>query len=199
MSEAPRDWDDHYKTGHMPWDSGLRSRELSRVVTESGIKPCRAADLGCGTGTNAVWLAQQGFAVTGFDISALALSAAQEKAEQAGVQIPLMQVDLCRPIGDIQPFDFVFDRGCYHCARKVNLPGFLDSLKKLTHPGTKYLSLTGNANEQTEQGPPRLREDEIRADLGELFEFDFVRPIRFVDKGGIDGPLGWSCLMTRKA
>jgi hypothetical protein len=97
------------------------------------------------------------------------------------------------------PFDFVFDRGCYHCGRRVDLAGFLRALASLTRPGSKYLVLTGNANEQSDEGPPRLHEHEIRADLEGLFAVDFMREIRFEDVGGADGPLGWSCLLTRRA
>ena len=106
----------------------------------------------------------------------------------------LTQFDL-----DLEPFDFLFDRGCYHCARKENLPGYLETLKKLSRPGTRYLVLAGNANEQNEQeGPPRVHEHEIRADLGELFDFEMIREFHFEDAGGTQGPLGWSCLLVRR-
>jgi hypothetical protein len=61
-----------------------------------------------------------------------------------------------------------------------------------------YLSLAGNANEQSELGPPRVSEQEIRNELGGLFEVQELRAFRFQDPGGVDGPLGWSCLMVRQ-
>jgi hypothetical protein len=99
----------------------------------------------------------------------------------------------------LEPFDFVFDRGCYHCARRANLDGFLATLRRVSRSGAKYLLLAGNANEQTDSpGPPRVHEDEIRAELGGLFDVDWIRPFRFEDPGGVEGPLGWSCLLTRR-
>jgi hypothetical protein len=81
----------------------------------------------------------------------------------------------------------------------VDVAGYRETLKKVSKPGTRYLLLTGNANEQTEhEGPPRLHEHEIRQDLEDLFELQFVREFRFEDAGGLEGPLGWSCLMTRR-
>ena len=94
--------------------------------------------------------------------------------------------------------DLVFDRGCYHCCRRVDLDGYLATLRNVTRPGTVYLSLSGNANEQTEQGPPRVTEEEIRAELGGVFEVQQLRAFRFEDPGGVDGPLGWSCVMVRR-
>lgn len=199
MTQKDRDWNEHYRTGHTPWDSGIPSRELVRVLQEEQIAPCRAVELGCGTGTNAIFLAQQGFEVTAIDLSPRALEPAIRRAEEADVEINFLQGDLCRFETSLEPFDFVFDRGCYHSVKKPDLPGFLETVRRLTRPGSRWLALTGNANEQTEFGPPRLHEHEIRADLGGLFDFQFIREIRFEDKGHVEGPLGWSCLMTRNA
>lgn len=212
----PSDWDQHYLDGHTPWDSGIPSGELRRVLEAGIVAPGRAVELGCGTGTNAIFLAQRGFDVTAYDVSAVALTAARAKAAAAGVPIDFREADLCRlgdalqagrtavdksalsAINDPGRFDFFFDRGCYHCARKVDLPGFLRTLKLLTRTGTHGLVLTGNANETTEQGPPRLTEAEIRSELGGLFEIASLREFRFEDPGGTDGPLGWSVHLIRK-
>lgn len=206
MSDAPKpitvtpsDWDKRYETADTPWDSGIRSRELARVLDSGAVPTGRAVELGCGTGTNSVFLAHQGFAVSAIDCSRRALEAARGRAESAGVSLELIEGDLCRLDRDLGKFDFVFDRGCFHCARRIDLSGFLRTLESLTKPGSKYLVLTGNANEKIEgPGPPRLHESEIRSDLGGLFDVDFIREIRFEDAGGVDGPLGWSCLLTRR-
>ena len=34
-------WDQHYRDADLPWDSGLPSAELRRVLTEKNIGPCR--------------------------------------------------------------------------------------------------------------------------------------------------------------
>lgn len=194
-----RNWEERYQTGHMPWDSGLPDHELVRVISEHNIAPCRVADLGCGTGTNSVYLAQQDFDVTALDVSTIAIDMARQKAAAANVHVNFLVADLIHFDLDFEPFDFLFDRGCFHCARDVDLTKYQATLKKLSKPGTRYLVLTGNANEQTEgQGPPRLTEQQIRDELGGLFEIQFLRPFRFEDAGGAIGPLGWSCLMTRR-
>ena len=64
MLERTRDWHKRYSDKDTPWDSGQPSRELERILEEGWIKPCRVLELGCGTGTNAVYLAQRGFEVT---------------------------------------------------------------------------------------------------------------------------------------
>ena len=193
-----RDWQGKYLSGDTPWDSGLPSRELQRVLAERQLAPGRALELGCGTGTNAIFLARQGFHVTAVDCAPLALERARSKAATAGVTIDWHEADVQHFGAGFEPFDFIFDRGCYHCCRRVDLAGYLATLRNVTRPGTVYLSLSGNANEQTEQGPPRVTEKEIRDELGSLFDVQQLRAFRFQDPGGVDGPLGWSCLMVRR-
>src|SRR5262249_31139609 len=96
MSDAAR-WDERYRTGDTPWNTGRPSTELVRVVTEDQVAPCRAIDLGCGTGTHAVWLARQGFDVTGVDLSPAAVERARRQAEAAGVAVRFLAADLLDP------------------------------------------------------------------------------------------------------
>jgi 2-polyprenyl-3-methyl-5-hydroxy-6-metoxy-1,4-benzoquinol methylase len=58
---------------------------LARAVQERD--PGKALDVEMGQGRNAVFLAQQGWAVTGFDLSSKALEIAQQQAQEAGVEI----------------------------------------------------------------------------------------------------------------
>lgn len=61
-----------YRTGRAHWDIGPR-KELVEAVESGRIQPCRAIDLGCGTASNAIFLAQHGFAVTGTDYTRAAI------------------------------------------------------------------------------------------------------------------------------
>lgn len=191
-------WDNSYETGDAPWDTGRPSRELVAALAGGGVQPCRAIELGCGTGTNAVYLAQRGFSVTAVDISTVAIERARQRARESNVEVEFLLDDVCNLQSPLDPFEFLFDRGCYHCARRVDLPGFLNTLERVAKPGAKYLLLAGNANEQTEFGPPRVHEQEIRDELGGLFNVKSIREFRFEDPGGAEGPLGWSCLLTRR-
>jgi SAM-dependent methyltransferase len=51
------------------------------------VKPGAALDVGMGQGRNAIWLAQQGWTVTGFDPADQAVAAAQKDAARAGVKL----------------------------------------------------------------------------------------------------------------
>ena len=191
-------WNRRYDEQNTPWDSGRRSQELQNVLAETGIAPCRALELGCGTGTNAIFLAQQGFEVSAIDCSELALATAKSKASEAGVAVEWLSDSVLNWQPPGEPYEFVFDRGCYHCARRDDLRAYLTTLERITAAGSRYLALTGNANEQREHGPPGLHESQIREELGELFNVEQIREFHFEDPGGVRGPLGWSCLLVRR-
>lgn len=200
MSEDREHFIARYADGEVPWDIGRPSRELVRVLSSGGfLAPGGTVlDMGCGTGTNAIELARRGYVVTAVDFVPTAIQKARDKAKAAGVEVDFRDGDLTRiDLGG--PYDALFDRGLYHGIRKESLSPFLDVLRRITKPGARWLCLAGNANEQTEYGPPRVHEHEFRAELAPLFDVLEVREFRFGDDEQESPPLAWSILMERKA
>jgi SAM-dependent methyltransferase len=192
-------WDNRYQTGDTPWDTGHPSSELIRVLREDKIIPGTALDLGCGTGSNSLYLAELGFTVTGLDLSPRAVELARAKPATSKTHVNFVTGDVLDPPADLGgPFGLVFDRGCYHIVRSIDVNRFLQTLERVTEPGTVGLFLTGNAREKGEKGPPVATEEELRAELGKLFQIVRLREFRFDPiKGPEDKPLGWSCLVKR--
>jgi SAM-dependent methyltransferase len=75
-------WEERYRDAPALW-SGRVNPPLVAEVT--GLAPGRALDVGCGEGGDALWLAGQGWQVTGLDWSEVALTRAAEHAAAAGV------------------------------------------------------------------------------------------------------------------
>jgi SAM-dependent methyltransferase len=197
MSELDR-WDNRYVIADTPWDTGLPSTELQRLIVEDKIQPCTAIELGCGTGTNAVWLAGLGFEVTALDFSPTAIDLARQKKARAAARVRFLTADVLDPPEDIGgPYRFIFDRGCYHVVREIDVSRYLRTLERITEAGSVALVLTGNSNEPR-TGPPVVSEAEIRAELGSHFEIVRLREFRFdPTKGEVGQPLGWSSLLRR--
>lgn len=74
------DWNARYISGDAPWDVGHPSTELVRIVEQTDELPRgRLLELGCGTGTNAVYLVRNGFDVVGVDIAHEAIDRASAR------------------------------------------------------------------------------------------------------------------------
>ena len=198
MSMPDRDWNQTYRDPQTPpWDTGRPSVQLQRLLDSGAVKPCRALDLGCGTGTNTLFLTQQGFEVTGVDLSEVAIQRAQEKARAAGVKTAFVCASVTALPGFGEPYDFVFDRGCFHTLAKEQRGAFVAQLRDVTRPGSVYFLLCGNAKEPQDPGPPTVSEEEIRATFTRDFEIEWIREFRVETVNMPKPPLGYAVLMRR--
>ena len=193
-----RDWNESYRVGDLPWDTGRPSSELQRVVSQDSIQPCRALELGCGTGSNSVWLTQQGFEVTGIDVAPLAVEQAERRARAAGVKLQFIVADVFDLPELDGPFEFFFDRGCYHAVRRAASDEYAVAVAQQLASGARGLILAGNAREPHDPGPPVVTEKEIRDELGPSFHILDLHEFRFDEAPSFQARfLGWSCLVEK--
>lgn len=102
----PSHWDERYSSAEQIW-SGNPNPQL--VAAVSGLAPGTALDVGCGEGGDVIWLACQGWRVTGADFSAKGLARAARHAEEVGVadRIDWRQVDARTFTADGRTYDLV--------------------------------------------------------------------------------------------
>ena len=111
-------WDQIYAADeHLEnWDRTEPAPELVELVEARGWRQgARAIDLGCGTGSDARYLADNGFDVIGVDISEEALAAARARgSSDAEPAVEWMLADACSlPVEDASQ-DLVVDGSCLH-------------------------------------------------------------------------------------
>jgi SAM-dependent methyltransferase len=118
-----------------PWDSGLTPPELHAFIVNHPAG--RAIDLGCGTGTNVLTLAQNGWRVTGVDFVPKAIRSAKRKTQNVKAQIELHVGDVTDLHGITGPFNLALDIGCFHGIE--NKSAYLDELDRLLARGGHWL------------------------------------------------------------
>jgi SAM-dependent methyltransferase len=89
-------WNERYRTTDVVW-SGEPNPSLVGSAPPLPHPGARALDLGCGEGADALWLAEQGWAVTGVDWAGVALERARERAAARGLAITLVEGDATDP------------------------------------------------------------------------------------------------------
>ncbi len=99
-------WDERYGSEDRIW-SGQPNAQLVQRVTS--LRPGHALEVGAGEGADAIWLARQGWQVTAFDVSQVALDKAAAHAVQADVadHVRWLRVDLSTWIGEPDTYDLV--------------------------------------------------------------------------------------------
>ena len=135
--------------GKPPWDTGISPPELMEYIKNN--QPGYAFDLGCGTGTNAITLAENGWKTTGVDFSMRAVRKAQQKSERAGITIRFYKDDVSRLKPFKIKFDLLLDIGCFHSLSKTEKERYIGNLPGLLKNGGDYL-LYGWYTENTESG-----------------------------------------------
>jgi SAM-dependent methyltransferase len=121
--------------GRPPWDSGISPPELLDFLGDHA--PGRAIDLGCGTGTNVITLAQHGWQVTGIDFASRAIQIARRKIQRANIRAEVRVGDVTKLRDVLGPFDLGLDMGCFHGVEdKV---AYLNGLARLLATGGHWL------------------------------------------------------------
>ena len=144
--------------GQPPWDTGVSPPELLDFIQNH--HPGRAIDIGCGTGTNVITLANAGWQVTGVDFAPRAITLAKQKARKAGVQAEFLIRDATK-LQDIKgPFDFALDLGCFHGIPPNGRIKYLNQLKRILAPGGLWL-MYGFLKPDASQGGTGLAEADL--------------------------------------
>ena len=123
--------------GQPKWDTGISPPELLDFIQNH--KPARAIDIGCGTGTNVITLAQAGWQVTGVDFAPRAIQLAKQKLKKANIQADLHISDATN-LKDISgPYEFALDIGCFHSNQKDGKAKYLKQLDRILAPNGFWL------------------------------------------------------------
>ena len=143
-------------------DHGLRDPSVRAAWRELLLQhlppaPARVADLGCGSGSLSVLLAEEGYDVSGLDLSGQMLELARAKAERAGVAVSFEQGDAAEPGLEPGAFDVVM---CRHVLWAMPDPSAaLERWVGLLRPGGRLLLVEGSWH--TGAGLPARRTEEL--------------------------------------
>jgi SAM-dependent methyltransferase len=174
---------------------------LVDFVHGRGLKPGRCLELGAGTGTNALSLAEQGFDVIATDVVQRAIAKAEAKArERPGAsRCRFLIHDVTAGPVPGGPFEFVFDRGCFHIFDEAEERArFAEHVAAVLAPDGRWLSLIGSTEgPPREMGPPRRSASDIVLAIEPALELIELRSGEFRD---LPWPAKmWSCLSVRRS
>lgn len=134
-----------YRRGRAPWDTGVTPPELVEAVEGANAEPPGyALDIGCGTGTNTLYLARHGWHALGLDFTEPAIRMANRKLRESKdlpgsasfVRMDATQLAFVRPDN---PRSLLLDLGCFHGIPMERRAGYVQGVARWAAPNALYL------------------------------------------------------------
>jgi len=193
---APHDPSDLYAYPP-PWDIG-RPQPAFAALAEAGAIRGRVLDAGCGTGEHVLMCAALGLDVTGVDLSASALRAAQAKARDRGLTARFLRQD-ARHLAHLgERFGTVLDCGLFHVFTDADRRLYTDSLRAALEPGGRHFMLCFSNRQPGQWGPVRkITREEITATFAGGWRVDSVQPATIDITTDPAGIRAWLAVLTR--
>lgn len=129
------------------------------------LTPGQALDIGCGTGTNCIYLTQHGWAATGVDFVPRAIEMAHKKAAGAGVLPRFVVGDVTRlsKLGLGRDYDLLFDQGCFHSIPEASRDAYVRGATESARAGATMLMFCFVRSEKSSRiGPRGVTASEVR-------------------------------------
>jgi SAM-dependent methyltransferase len=167
-----------YRFGAPRWDTNITPPEVVAVIEgDAAIPAGRALDLGCGTGTNIIYLARHGWEAVGVDFSPIAIQQARQKARGArGATFVEGDVSRLAQLDIEGPFDFVLDIGCFHGLPAHARQSYVQEVARVIRPGGLFM-IWAIASDRRPflPGVPITQDKEIAERFGRDFTLERVQ------------------------
>ncbi len=151
---------------HPVLDPDLK-QELERLQIHSGT----FLDLGTGAGTQAIELSKMGFDVIATDISHSAI----KKSINIKEEIEFIQDDILNTKLKEKHFDYIFDRGCFHCLKENDRLKYVQTIQRLlNNNGTLFLKCFNQNNPEIKGGPFQFSKEMIRSYFEDFFKIEQI-------------------------
>jgi methyl halide transferase len=193
------DWNERYKARDLSWDTNVPDENLVRLINSKIVSPCKTLEIGCGTGTNSLWLARQGFSILGVDISQEAVDLANRKKENQSLLCDFAQMDFLRDESLPQSFDFVFDRGCFHVFdQEKERILFARQVSRVLRTNGSWVSLVGSTEgSRRDAGPPRRTAIDVVKAIEPYLEILELRSVLF-QTNSPSAVRAWLCIAKQR-
>lgn len=156
-------------------------------------------DVGCGTGENALLLAEHGHDVWGVDLSGVAIERAMVKAHARRLPVVFLMADALEPETVGRTFNTIVDSGCFHTLSDADRGRYAASVLALSEPDGRLHIMCFSEAEPPGWGPRRVTQAELRATFADGWGVDDIRAVRFDTLLGPDGAQAWLASFTRSS
>lgn len=153
------------------WTQENPPQKLVNLVENGILKPSKVLDSACGEGTAAIYLAKEGFDVTGIDFSGKAIDYAHERAAKEGVEVNFMVMDALEIEKFSNEFNFVFEWGLIHHLPPEQVESYIQKIAKVLAQDGMYMTNSFNIEaEAYGRKRQRVRKTSLGTELHYYFQ-----------------------------
>jgi SAM-dependent methyltransferase len=153
------------------WDTGIPAPELVRFIAERS--PGNALDIGCGTGTNLLYLAQHNWRVTGIDFAPLAIEKAKRKLGNYPKTLLVADVTKLAGMALPGPYELGLDMGCLHSFSGNRRSAYVKGMGKwIKTGGVLMLYAFQPSNDSDKRGITRKEMTELFKEYFDLINYE---------------------------
>ena len=160
-----------YAVGFTPWETGAVSDAVRQLVEgHDALSPSLALDIGCGSGTQALYLAEHGGQVTGIDVVDKPLRVARARGQGHALRAEFLTADITRPVAlpHSGEYQLLLDRGCLHGLSREERAAYARTVTAIAAPGATLFIMSFARN----RVPGGMRGADA-AEISSLFEPDW--------------------------
>lgn len=131
-----------YLVSRPNWDTGTTPPAMVETLAGGDIPPGACLDLGCGTGTNTIYMAQQGREAIGIDFVPEAIRKARARAQQSAKagSARFIAADVTRLDRlNLPKMAFALDMGCFHGLNRTDQQRYIEALSGQMLPGGVFM------------------------------------------------------------
>ncbi|MEC3918613.1 class I SAM-dependent methyltransferase [Nocardia sp. CDC160] len=163
--------------GRPPWDIGEPQPAIVDLEARGGITGL-VLDCGCGTGDNALFLAERGHPVHGIDLAPTAIAIARSHAAERGLSASFQTADALELSGYHEQFDTVVDSALAHLFGPAELTRYAAALHHACRPGAMVyvLAIAREALTYLQARPDALAEQLTQRFTGGELDLDEIVP-----------------------
>jgi ubiquinone/menaquinone biosynthesis C-methylase UbiE len=221
-----RDFFESIYHGEAPWDIGRPQKEYLQLE-QAGEIVGSVLDVGCGTGENALYLAEHGHEVWGIDFAPTAIQKAREKAAQRHLTATFLVLNVLELHKLGRTFDTVIDSGMFHSLSYEERPLFVDNLATVIGRGGTYFMLCiselttlpdfsklkdfmpdlnklkdlmpyFDKLKEGDYGPRRVTQAEIKELFRDGWRINYIRQATLESRMGLGVRLGWLSSISKE-
>lgn len=173
--------------GKAPWEINAPQPAIIQLQEAGKIKGT-VLDIGCGTGCNAIYLAEHGHTVVGFDLVPAAVEQAKVRLGDRNLLVTLFAASVLTLPDLGQQFDTAIDAGVFHVFNDKDRVRYCENIHRCLKPGARLYLICFRDDQPGTEGPRRMKQQEIRDSFSTGWQVESIEPSVYMTQAAFYGP-----------